>query len=265
MEKTPALFISHGAPTFALEPGVLGPQLAALGEQLRDVSAVLVVSAHWQTRGVSVSSAPAPATMHDFGGFPEELYRLRYPAPGAPALATETAQLLATAGFAVSLNSQRGLDHGAWVPLLHMYPRADVPVFQVSLPYDQDTSGALQLGMALAPLRRRGILIVGSGGVTHNLGEYFHGTAATTSYTQQFAAWIREHLRTRDTAALLRYRSAAPEAARAHPSEEHFLPLLVSYGASEAGDAFRAIDGGIDHGVLSMDSFAWGLPPAGIN
>jgi 4,5-DOPA dioxygenase extradiol len=259
MDQCPALFISHGAPTFALEPGLLGPQLAVLGAGLSDVAAVLVVSAHWQTRGISVMTTPQPSTVHDFGGFPEELYRLQYPAPGAPAQAAMVVERLTEAGFTVSLNSRRGLDHGAWVPLLHMLPRANVPVFQVSLPIELDTAGALQLGAALAPVRMRGVLVVGSGSLTHNLGEYFQGAVATTAYAQDFAGWARQRLQARDTDDLVRYRSLAPQAARAHPTEEHILPLLVAYGASDASDTFRAIDGGMDHGVLSMDSFAWGL------
>jgi 4,5-DOPA dioxygenase extradiol len=262
MDTRPALFISHGSPMFALEPGLLGPQLAQLGRQLSDVSAVLVVSAHWQTRGVSVSATAAPETVHDFGGFPAELYRLQYPAAGAPALANEAAELLAAAGFNVSVNERRGLDHGAWVPLLHMFPRAGVPVFQVSMPVDLDTAGALRLGAALAPLRRRNVLFVGSGGLTHNLHDYFSGSgaAAGSAYAPQFASWVRQRLQARNGAELQRYRSLAPQAARAHPSEEHFLPLLVTFGASNDGDSFLPIDGGIDHGVLSMESFAWGLP-----
>jgi 4,5-DOPA dioxygenase extradiol len=259
MDLRPALFISHGSPMFALEPGLLGPQLAQLGAQLTEVSAVLMVSAHWQSRGVSVSSTALPETVHDFGGFPEELYRLQYPAAGAPVQAAEAAQLLAGAGFDVSLNARRGLDHGAWVPLLHMYPRASVPVFQVSLPVDIDTAGAIRLGAALAPLRRRNVLLIGSGGLTHNLQEYFNGTAVSTAYTQQFAGWVRERLQSRNSDELQRYRRLAPQATRAHPSEEHFLPLLVAFGASNDGDSFRSIDGGIDHGVLSMESFAWGM------
>ena len=151
----PVLFISHGAPTFALEPGLLGPQLTALGAQLADIRAVLVVSPHWQTRGVKVMATAQPETVHDFGGFASALYDLHYPAAGHPALAAEVAQLLAEAGWPVAVDGQRGLDHGAWVPLRHLLPDAQLPVFQVSLPHDLDTAGALRLGQALAPLRAR--------------------------------------------------------------------------------------------------------------
>jgi 4,5-DOPA dioxygenase extradiol len=259
MHTQPVLFISHGAPTFALEPGLLGPQLRALGERLPNVSAVLVVSAHWQTRGVSVMTTLAPATVHDFGGFPAELYRLQYPAAGAPALAADAARLLAAADFAVSLNDQRGLDHGAWIPLRYLYPQGNVPVFQVSIPLNLDPAAALRLGAALAPLRQRGVLIVGSGGLTHNLHDYFGGAADDPGYARNFAGWIQQRVQAGDVNAITHYRSEAPQAARAHPTEEHFLPLPVALGASQRSDAVTTINGGIDHTGLCMDSFAWGL------
>lgn len=265
---TPVLFISHGAPTFAIEPGVLGPRLTAVGEAIADVAAVLVVSAHWFTRGVQVATTATPETIHDFGGFPAALYALRYPAAGAPEQAAQAARLLAAAGFAVGVDSRRGIDHGAWVPLRFLYPRADVPVFQVSLPFDLDPAGALRLGKALAPLREQHVLIVGSGSLTHNLSEFRPGAAAPAAYAQEFSDWIRRRLLAGDTGAVVDYRQRAPHAARAHPTEDHFLPLLVALGAAlgggpaapaGAGQAVDLIEGGIVHGMLSMDSFAWGL------
>lgn len=161
MTSAPALFVSHGSPMFAVEPGVLGPRLHEIGARLENVAAVLVVSPHWQTRGVRVATTAAPETIHDFGGFPAVLYGLQYPAPGQPELAREAGRLLAAAGYDVTLDERRGLDHGAWVPMRHLFPDADVPVFQVSLPVGTDAAGALRLGAALAPLRNRGVLIVG--------------------------------------------------------------------------------------------------------
>jgi len=260
MDKAPVLFVSHGAPTFALEPGLLGPALTALGERLPDLAAVLVVSAHWQTQGVRVMSTAAPETIHDFGGFPASLYRLQYPAPGAPALSSETARLLAAAGFAVSLDERRGLDHGAWVPLRFLFPRADVPVFQVSMPHDLDASGALRLGQALRPLRERGVMIVGSGSLTHNLQEFRPSATEEAAYAREFSGWIREQVLSGNASAIEHYREGAPHAARAHPSEDHFLPLPVAQGASFRSDAVNVLEGGIVHGVLSMDSYTWGVP-----
>jgi 4,5-DOPA dioxygenase extradiol len=255
MNRAPAMFVSHGSPLFAIEPGRLGPRLAELGARLGDLRAILVVSPHWQTRDVRVSKSAAPATIHDFGGFPDALYGLRYPARGAPELARKAAGLLTRAGFAVDLD-ERGLDHGAWVPLLHLRPRADIPVFQVSMPRDLDTEGALHLGAALRPLRDEGVAVVGSGSLTHNLHEFFGG-ARDAGYAAQFARWIRDKVSQRDTDALLNYRLSAPHAARAHPTEEHFLPLLVAVGAGSYDEPLEVLDGGFD-GVLSMDSYAWG-------
>ncbi|MDP9007823.1 MAG: dioxygenase [Pseudomonadota bacterium] len=254
----PALFVSHGAPTFALEPGLLGPKLRQLGEGLAGLAAVAVVSAHWQTAGVQVMRTAAPETIHDFGGFPPALYRLQYPAPGAPAVAADTAALLKAAGFDVSLDDGRGLDHGVWVPLLYLLPEAKVPVFQVSLPFAFDAKKALQLGRALKPLRQQNVLVMGSGSLTHNLREIGQTDPSYTMYAREFTAWVRRHVQGRDVEALTDYRRRAPHAQRAHPTEEHFLPLLVAVGAGEDEDAVGVIDGGMTYGVLSMESYVFG-------
>lgn len=260
MFRAPALFISHGSPLFALQPGASGSQLRALGAGLQDVRAVLVVSPHWQTPAVAVGSHPQPATVHDFGGFPAELYALKYPAPGAPRQAAVAVSLLQQAGFAVSLDAQRGLDHGAWVPLLHLLPEARIPVFQVSMPHDLDTDGALRLGAALAPLRAQGILVIGSGSLTHNLYE-FRREVRDPQYAQAFVDWVRDAVERPDLDALRAYRGRAPHAIRAHPTEEHFLPLLVAIGASHADEKAHWIEGGMTDRILSMDCCAWGLAP----
>jgi 4,5-DOPA dioxygenase extradiol len=261
MTTAPALFVSHGSPMFALEPGLLGPNLQRLGAALSGIAAVLVVSPHWQTRAVRVMSTAAPATVHDFGGFPQALYQLQYTPPGAPALAADTARLLADAGFEVALDGTRGLDHGAWVPLRYLFPRADVPVFQVSLPVDMDAASALRLGQALSPLRARGVLVIGSGSLTHNLYE-FRQHVRDPEYAQAFADWVGDAVLQRDVEALVDYRRRAPHAVRAHPSEEHFLPLLVALGASHDHDRAQRVAGGMTYEVLSMDSFGFGLPDA---
>lgn len=262
MKIAPALFVSHGSPMFAVEPGRLGPHLQHIGRALSsDVEAVLMVSPHWQSRGVRVGTTTAPSTIHDFGGFPEQLYRLQYTPPGAPKLAADVVGLLADAGFDVTGDPGRGLDHGAWVPLRYLFAEADVPSFQVSLPMDIDAPGALRLGKALAPLRERGVLVIGSGSLTHNLYE-FRQHVRDPEYAQQFADWVRDAVLRRDVDALVDYRRRAPHAERAHPTEEHFLPLLVALGASGDGDRAELIEGGMTHEVLSMDSFGFGLPEA---
>jgi 4,5-DOPA dioxygenase extradiol len=260
MNQTPVFFISHGAPTFALEPGLLGPQLQKRGARLADVKAVLVVSPHWQTRDVKVTTTQTPETVHDFGGFPAELYTLQYPAPGQPALANAAAQLLTDAGFATGLDAQRGLDHGAWVPLYHLLPKADVPVFQVSMPASLTTAQAVDMGRALAPLRAQGVVIVASGSMTHNLYEIQQPDAKPEAYAQEFATWVRTAVQAHAVKPLINYRSEAPHAARAHPTQEHFLPLLVALGAQQDGDTVQVLDGGMTHGVLSMESYVWGMP-----
>lgn len=259
LQRAPVFFISHGAPTFALEPGQLGAKLRALGQQLAGVKAVLVVSPHWQTRELQVLTTPRPETVHDFGGFPQALYQLQYPAPGHPELALEALQLLTEAGWPVTVDASRGLDHGAWVPLLHLLPQATIPVFQVSMPYRLDTAGALALGRALAPMRESGVLIVGSGSLTHNLHDLQSPAAPAAAYAAEFARWIREAVTRADVDALLDYRLRAPHAERAHPTQEHFLPLLVALGASVEAEAPQVIAGDITYGVLSMESYAWGM------
>lgn len=258
MIHTPVLFLSHGSPMFALEPGDVGPRLQRLGAALTDVRAVLVVSPHWQTRGVMVSTTATPLTMHDFAGFPAPLYQLRYRAAGAPASARLAIELLGRAGIAVEADASRGLDHGAWVPLLHLLPTAALPVFQVSMPIDLDAAGAVRLGAALMPLRGAGVLIVGSGSLTHNLQE-FGRVVADPGYAQAFADWVRDAVERGDTDALVDYRRRAPHAQRAHPTEEHFLPLLVALGASLPHEVARWIDGDMTHQVLSMAGCGWGL------
>lgn len=263
MLRAPSLFVSHGSPMFALEPGQLGPNLSRIGAHLRDVRAIVVVSPHWSTRGVRVTAASTLDTIHDFGGFPAPLYALQYPAHGEPALAGRIVEQLNAAGFDAAPDASRGLDHGAWVPLRYLRPEADVPVLQVSLPHGLDTAGALRLGEALKPLRDEGVLVVGSGSLTHNLYE-FRRHIADPDYAQRFADWVADAVARGDVEALVRYRDRAPHAARAHPTEEHYLPLLVALGASDAGDDRERIEGGMTYGVLSMDSFGFGLPAEAI-
>ena len=257
--KAPVLFISHGAPTFALEPGALGAQLQLLGAQLEGIKAVLVVSPHWQTRDVQVMTTVKPETIHDFGGFPAELYQLSYPATGAPEVAREAARLLAQAGLAVGFDERRGLDHGAWVPLFHLLPQVNLPVFQVSMPVTLDTASAFKLGQALSALREQGVLIVASGSMTHNLYEIRQPGSQPQAYAQEFTAWVRAAVLAKANQAMLAYRSEAPHAERAHPTDEHFLPLLIAMGATSDADSVRVLDGGITYGVISMESYVWGF------
>jgi 4,5-DOPA dioxygenase extradiol len=258
MSPMPSVFVSHGAPTFALEPGLAGAQLRALGISLGKPRAVVVVSPHWMTRGIEITSTDRPETVHDFGGFPRALYSLQYRAPGAPHLAVHIQQVLASQGIPARLDALRGLDHGAWVPLMHLYPEADVPVVQVSLPFDTDPAKALALGRALASLTQSEVLIVGSGSLTHNLYEFRMGEVLEAHYAKEFSEWVRQAVLEGDMARLEQTLEIAPHATRAHPTTEHFLTLLVAAGAASIPTPVTVLNGGIRHGVLAMESYVFG-------
>ena len=260
IDRLPSLFVSHGAPTFAIEPGTAGPQLRALGDALPRPRAILIVSPHWMTEELTVSSSPAPPTIHDFGGFPAQLYALRYPAPGDPALAGRITELLKAQGRTVRSDPTRGLDHGAWVPLTYLRPQADVPVVQLSLPVRYGARDAFELGRLLAPLAMEGVLIVGSGSLTHNLAEFRgHGGDDEAEYVRQFVRWSRDAVTRGDSGAIIDYLRSAPDAKRAHPTSDHYLPLPFAMGAGPPGTHARVIDGGVVHGMLSMDAFVFAV------
>lgn len=260
----PTLFISHGSPMHALDAGAAGRAWAQLGERLPRPRAILIASAHWETELPMVTTARAPETIHDFGGFPEALYKLRYPAPGAPELAQRALDLLKSAGLPASGNGCRGLDHGAWVPLLHLYPGADIPVAQISVQPTLDAAHHLRVGAALAALPREDVLVVGSGHMTHNLREWIRyartrdmqvTATAAAPYVEEFRNWIDRALHDDDRAALAAWHERAPHAARAHPSDEHFLPLLVALGAAGTSPRVERVHDGVDAGVLAMDAY----------
>ncbi|MGE5626447.1 MAG: DODA-type extradiol aromatic ring-opening family dioxygenase, partial [Bacillota bacterium] len=195
-------------------------------------------------------------TIHDFYGFPEELYAMRYPAPGSAELVEHTTKLLQAAGFPVVADPERGLDHGAWVPLMLMYPQADIPVVQLSLQTPEGAEHHWKLGEALAALRREGVLVVGSGGATHNLREFFRPVPGQDeSYVPKFTAWLEDALTRGDREALVDYRRRAPDARRAHPTEEHFFPLLVAAGA---GGKAERIHSAMTGASLAMDAYRFG-------
>ncbi len=234
--------------------------LQGLGKLLPRPKAIVVVSAHWESSdGPAVSLAPQPETIHDFGGFPPALFKIRYPAQGAPDIGARAAEILESAGFAVKRNPDRGLDHGAWVPLSLMYPEADIPVVQISLVRGASTAEHERMGKALSQLRDDGILIIGSGSLTHNLYE-FRGhsiDAEVPDWVSDFSMWMKAKLESDHRDALLDYRRQAPSATRNHPSEEHLLPLFVALGA--AGDAPKAqqLHTSHEYGVLAMDVYAF--------
>lgn len=259
MAALPTLFVSHGAPTFALDPGSTGAAIASLAARLTRPKAILAVSAHWETAAPAVSAATAPETIHDFYGFPEPLYRLRYPAAGAPWLADRVAALLGQAKLPIAVDGSQGLDHGAWVPLLHMWPKADIPVVQLSIQTNLGAAHHYAVGQALAPLAEEGVLILGSGGVTHNLREFrvSRENESVAPYVTEFRDWLAERLAAGDTEAVVDYRNRAPHAVRAHPSEDHFLPLFVAYGAAAAGRRHERVHAAVTYGVIGMDAYVF--------
>ncbi len=254
---TPVLFLSHGAPSLPLEAGETGAAWRHLGAQLPRPSAILVISAHWETHVPMLSRAVQPETIHDFSGFPAELYRLQYPAPGAPQMAERAAELLRQAGIPVQLDDRHGLDHGAWVPLSIMFPQADIPVAQLSLQPEWDPAWHLALGRALRPLREQDVLIVGSGAITHNLRAVFthpQGKPAP-EWVTEFRDWIAAKIKQGDLDVLTAYRTLAPHAEQNHPSDEHLLPLFVALGAASKVNDARHLNRVMTFGLLAMD--AW--------
>jgi 4,5-DOPA dioxygenase extradiol len=257
MTALPSLFISHGSPSIALHPGMVGQRLAEIAAELPRPKAIIIASAHWLARRTFVGGASAPDTIHDFGNFPAVLHAMRYLAPGAPDLASRIACMLDESGFATTVDPVRGLDHGAWVPMRLLYPAADIPVLQVSVQLTKGPKHQFALGRALAPLRDEGMLLIGSGSITHNLRDIAgpqHGSEPLP-YVAPFTSWIAGKLEANDVDALLDYRNRAPGAVRAHPTDEHLLPLFFAAGAAGERWRTRRIEAGIDFGAVAMDIY----------
>lgn len=262
-EALPSLFIGHGAPMVAIEPGDAGKAWAGLGRVLRAglavPQAIVILSPHWMTRKLTVTHSLNPPVIHDFYGFPEALYRLTYPSPGHPVLAERIQALFQGQNVDCLLDSKRGLDHGAWVPLRYLCPDADIPVLQLSMPYPHGPEYYFNLGAMLRTLAEEGILLVGSGSLTHNLSE-FRGQPATQradGYVIDFSRWIGARLRENDLPSLFKYRQLAPSALRAHPQDDHLMPLFFALGAANGPQAVP-VHQGTTYGFLSMDCFAFG-------
>jgi 4,5-DOPA dioxygenase extradiol len=255
------MFVPHGAPTFALHPGETGVRLAEAASALpRKPRAIVVASAHWDSATPLVGAATRPETIHDFSGFPDPLYDLRYPAPGSPDVADAAIELLAGAGFAANRADGRGLDHAVWIPLRLMFPDADIPVVPLSIQSRQGPEYHYRLGQALAPMLADDVLVIGSGNLTHSLRDYQVASArgnGTPAYVRQFADWIWQRIEADDIDALLDYRRRAPEAQRAHPTEDHLLPLFVALGAAGSHPRPARLHSGVEDYVLAMDAFSF--------
>lgn len=266
--RLPSLFISHGSPMIALEPGSTGAFLQRLGPAIEATfgrpRAIVAVSAHTTARRPVVLGAARHDTVHDFGGFPEALYRLRYDAPGAPDVAARVHALLGDAGIDAQNVDAGGLDHGIWTVLRYAWPAADLPVVPLAFVPSQAPAAQFALGAALAPLADEGILVLGTGSVTHNLGLLMGAAgrhpvdAPETEPTAAFRAWVHERAAARDWESLFDYRRRAPHAATMHPSDEHWLPWYVAAGAQGRETAPLRLHAGLTYGVLAMDCYAFG-------
>lgn len=255
--RQPSLFVSHGAPDLPLRPSPARDFLSQLGSQLNPPAAILCVSAHWESRSPRLSGSSHPKTIHDFSGFPSELYQLSYPAPGSPELAERTADLLRQSGFDADLDPERGLDHGAWNPLLMIYPTAQIPVVQLSIQPQLGPQHHYRLGQALAALRHENVLILASGSITHNL-RFFRGYDSADpppEWVRAFAEWVQEAVLEGRISDLLNYRHLAPFAVKNHPTEEHLLPFFVALGA---GEKAQLLHSSYTYGILNMGAYGFG-------
>lgn len=261
MEKLPVIFVTHGSPMLAIEPGETGALLTELGHDLakKSIKAIVVVSAHWITKHRPyITAAKVPNTIHDFSGFPERLYQLSYPARGEPEIAEIIKKILLKQGVNAELDDRRGLDHGAWIPLQYLFPEANIPVLQISMPWPMTELQALRFGEALKPLREQGILLLASGSMTHNLYDVGENNGDQKSYIAPFVDWVTQAIETHNVSLIQNYRQLAPFAAQAHPTDEHFLPLLIALGASDKDEPIKTLRAGTTYQALAMDNYIFG-------
>ena len=255
----PVLFIGHGSPMTIEQPRRLA-EWQAWGAALPRPRAVLMISAHWETRPLMLGATDTQPLIYDFYGFPESYYQLSYPAPGAPELARRVAELLQEAGVSYGERPERGWDHGVWIPMLGLYPEADVPLLQISLP-SQEPAALMQLGATLAPLREEGVLIITSGLLTHNLRQWTPD-GVVAPWARAFDEWLAERLLARDWSALCDW-SSAPGARESVPTADHLVPLFVAMGASQPGEALSFPVTGFEFGSFSHRSVQFGTSTIG--
>jgi 4,5-DOPA dioxygenase extradiol len=260
-QEMPVVFVSHGSPMLPFEDIPARKFMLGLGAKLPRPKAILCISAHWESGTVRATGAEKLETIHDFYGFPKALYELEFDAPGSPELAARAVALLQQAGISAAVDPGRGRDHGCWNPLMLIYPQSGIPVVQLSLIDGGDAAAHLKLGQALSPLRQEGVLIFASGGAVHNLRWLDReGRGGTIDWAEAFDAWVAEKIAAGDAQALAHYRDIAPNATLAHPSEEHFLPLLVAMGAAANGSGGakgKRIHESFHLGSLSMAAYEW--------
>ena len=258
----PSLFVSHGAPNLILHNSAARDFLGSYGRELGKPKAILIATAHFESGTPLLTADPKPDMIYDFGGFEPELYKVQYHAPGSPGLALEAADLLAKAGIKAQTVTGRGYDHGTWVPLKLLYPGADVPVVQLSVQPQMSAAHHVAMGRALASLREQGVLVMGSGGTTHNLGEFFKGGYQADSpvpgWVSDFGDWVHERVEAGAVDDIANYSTLGPSARKNHPSTEHFLPLPFAFGAGGEGVKGKRVHSSHQYGVLMMDAYAFG-------
>ncbi len=255
----PTLFVSHGSPMIMLEQSPARDFLSSLAQSLPRPRAILIASAHFDSREPALSADVQPQMIYDFGGFPRPLYEITYPAPGAPALAQEAVDLLKAAGLPAHLKTNRGFDHGTWTPLKLMYPQADIPIVQLSIQSHSDPAHHIAMGKALRGLRAKDILIMGSGTLTHNLYAFMQVRNApdtpTPVWVSDFGNWVQKVAESGDTSSMARYRQLAPYFKENHPTDDHFLPFPFVMGAAGEGAQGKRIHTSAQSGIMLMDAY----------
>ncbi len=253
LQTLPGLFISHGSPMLAINPEQVGPALERLSLNLPQPKAIVVMSAHWESDALEVSTAARPETWHDFRGFPQELYEIRYPAPGQPELAEQILRMFADAQLSAHANSTRPRDHGVWTPLVHMYPTAEIPVIEISIPRHSTAQSLYAIGQCLATLRQQQILIIGSGSITHNLSELSWNAdqAVVPVWASTFRNTVVSKLNNSQFDDVLDF-NTLPYLNKNHPSLEHLAPLFFAMGT---GPRFSIVHSSFSMGSLGMDIY----------
>jgi 4,5-DOPA dioxygenase extradiol len=257
--RAPTLFISHGSPMLAIEPSPARDFLIQYGKSLPRPDAIVIASAHFETEIPAVVTDAQPDMIYDFGGFPDALFQIVYPAPGQPEVAMKVAHMIHDTGLQTGVVSHRGFDHGTWVPLSLMFPDADIPVVQIAVQPHLGAAHHVALGRALTSLKEQNIMVIGSGSATHNLREFYAHRhmkpGEAPEWVIAFDDWVRERVQAGNTAELIDYRKLAPHAVRNHPTEEHFVPLHVAVGAAGEGAKGELLHSSYANGVLSMDAY----------
>lgn len=254
----PSLFIAHGAPTLAIETGEYVDFLKQLAAKYPTPRAIVVFSAHWEAQQQLISGASSHSMIYDFYGFPEEMYRMVYPAQGDPALAKEIQQFFEAEGIPASLDTERGIDHGTWVPLQLVYPEANIPVIALSVNRYLTAEQQYKIGRALAALREKDILVIGSGGTVHNLRRLDWDGTTVASWAKDFDAWLGERIEKWDLDELWQYETLAPYAREAVPTPEHFVPLLLAMGAADDKRTAKKLHQSYQLGSLSLTCWEFG-------